>query len=470
MLFRSPRLRPEIDAAPYRHEGRDYYILHDASSLVPGHLVASPLAIWLVARLDGNASLLELHDRLQAEAGEDAPALHEMESIVRALEEACFLEGPRFDDWREQAARDFAARPERAATSAGLAYPDDPAVLAQSLDAWMSEAPPDEIPESVPANRSGDAAPSQPTRQAAASPARQPHASPHGNQDSQNSQDSRAAHPFRAPDSLREAPVAAVAPHIDYARGHAAYGQLYRELAKRRAPETVVALGVAHGALRGAVSVCPKDFALPGGVMKLDRERTEALAARGRLNGHDWLREAYAHHAEHSIELQAAWLRHIWPDTRLVPVLVSAPDEAGDAPSPTKGAEWDYAREREIFASILAEWLADPGKAMLLASVDLAHVGPGFGDTRPISEPFLEEVEEADRRFLAAIAAGGGQAAGRDIARGGNPFRLCGLGALDMLARALSLAVPEAAGRVLGYHQAATPELGQAVTFAAMVF
>ena len=427
MIPARPKIRPEIDAAPFRRGGREMYVLHDPTALAPGQLAVSPLVVWLAARLDGTASLLDLHDRLAAEAGDGTPPLSELAQALEAMDEALFLEGPRFDDWLQRQRNAFDASPLRAAASAGQAYPEDPDELGRLLDRMLAEAPPDEAEEAA---RTGGAS---------------------------------------GTPGATAAPWAAVAPHIDYARGGAGYGQLYRALSARRAPQAVVVLGVSHAPMEGAVCLCPKDYAVPGGAVAADPERLALLAEAGRRAGHDWTAQAFTHRSEHSVELQAVWLRHVWPGTPLVPALAAPlppPDGAG-------GGAADRAadrQEREAFARALAGLLSPAGRVMLLASVDLAHVGPRFGGRRPVSEPFLAEVEAADRGYLARLSEGGGVQAGQAIHDAGNPHHLCGLGALDLLARTLRLARGAAPGRLLGYHQAATPGLGQAVTFAAMVF
>jgi hypothetical protein len=42
----------------------------------------------------------------------------------------------------------------------------------------------------------------------------------------------------------------------------------------------------------------------------------------------------------------------------------------------------------------------------VVGGVDLAHVGPRFGDAEPNTPVFLAEVERADRAMLETITAG----------------------------------------------------------------
>ena len=108
---------------------------------------------------------------------------------------------------------------------------------------------------------------------------------------------------------------------------------------------------------------------------------------------------------------------------------------------------------------------AGSGEAMILASADLAHVGPRFGEDGEAEGRLLVAVEETDRKYLAAVSrsAGEGLAA---LAETGEDLRVCGSAAIFIL----GLALAGARTTLLGYHQAITPEMGEAVTYAAMTF
>ena len=59
----------------------------------------------------------------------------------------------------------------------------------------------------------------------------------------------------------------------------------------------------------------------------------------------------------------------------------------------------DPAKDSEIqrFVEALGETLASwPGRICLVGGVDLAHVGPRFGDSEPVTDAMLQEVAEDD--------------------------------------------------------------------------
>ncbi|MDR3212255.1 MAG: AmmeMemoRadiSam system protein B, partial [Planctomycetota bacterium] len=265
-----PKLRGEIDASPVTHEGTVYYIVYDRAGVAPARLAVTPLALEVASRLDGHTSVLDLTDQVRHATGV-VLTCSEVDAVVDTLDRSLFLDNAFFQDHLAQADRDFQASPLRPASSAGSAYPDDPGELATELERLLSSAPPPE--ESL-------------AREGAA-------------------------------------PAGAIVPHIDFSRGGHAYGQLYSFLRSRPAPKTVVVVGTAHLPLPGRYSLCLKDFATPLGQLPLDRERSEVI--RRHLAPYGGVEQGLlAHRGEHSVELQAVWLRHIYGDkVGLVPLLAA---------------------------------------------------------------------------------------------------------------------------------------------------
>ena len=404
-----PKLRDEIDAAPASRDGETFYILYDRAGVAASRLLVSPLGLLIAGRLDGSASILEIADALSREFG-GGVACHEVERIVDALDEALFLDGARFDDFQAQAARDFRAAPVRKAGSAGSAYSADPVVLAEELDAMMRDAP---LPEERPGR-------------------------------------------------LFAPPRGMIVPHVDYMRGAPGYGQAYRFLAEAPPPRTVVVIGTAHVPLHERFSLCDKDFDTPLGAVPVDRDLADSLR-RAVLPFCDVDRDMLAHRGEHSIELQAVWLRHVYGERiRIVPLLAASLGEFLDGERDPEEAAGEPALRA------VSAWLSEAvgrGGVMLMASADLSHVGPRFGDRQEVTGQFLAEVEDVDREYLEAVGARAGDGL-RSLAGHGDRHHVCGTASIFSMGQAL----PGARPVLLGYHQAVTPEMRQAVTYAAMVF
>ncbi len=100
----------------------------------------------------------------------------------------------------------------------------------------------------------------------------------------------------------------------------------------------------------------------------------------------------------------------------------------------------------------------------LVAGVDLAHVGPRFGDAEPNTPASLREVEAADRVMLQAVTDGDHARFYAGIAADGDSRRICGLSPIYTFLRVLA----GAPGRLIRYTQ--WPDAEGAVTFCAAAF
>jgi hypothetical protein len=99
-----------------------------------------------------------------------------------------------------------------------------------------------------------------------------------------------------------------------------------------------------------------------------------------------------------------------------------------------------------------------------VAGVDLAHVGPRFGDPDPNTAGSLATVERADRAMLESVVAGDARGFFAQVAADRDARRICGLSPIYSLLRLL----PTGPGRLLQYRQWPDPE--GAVTFCAVGF
>lgn len=142
-----------------------------------------------------------------------------------------------------------------------------------------------------------------------------------------------------------------IAPHAGYRYSGPIAGHAYAALGQSRGVERVVVAGPAHRVyVRGAAIPRASAFATPFGPMHVD------LDAMARLRDIEGVEANDAAHAfEHSIEVQLPFVRTLFPQASLVPIVV------GDA-------------EPALMASILeAVW--DAGTVLVVSS-DLSHYLP----------------------------------------------------------------------------------------------
>jgi AmmeMemoRadiSam system protein B len=403
--YEYPRLR-SIEAFPAEMSGQSVVCLRDPQHYSEAVVYLPLQAASVLGLFDGRHSLLDIQEAFARQFGTllfREPLL----KVIQSLDEHLLLDSSRFAAHRAQVDEAFRQARLRAAMLAGKSYPPDPEALRRQLDGYFTaeEGPGPTPPSPSAADLTG-----------------------------------------------------LVVPHIDFPRGGACYAWGYRELEGAPPVDRWVILGTVHASITQAFALTQKNFETPLGVIETDREFVDHLLRR---TGSRYLQDELAHRGEHSIEFQAVFLRHRLPagnPVRIVPILCGSLHRfVEDRRSPSQEAEI------EAFVAALRDAVADlGGRTAVVASADLAHVGPRFGDPRPITPGQLREIADADREMLAAVEAGDAEAFFRSVARDGDRRRICGLPPIYLALRVLS----GAWGRVLRYSQ--WPEPQGTVTFAAV--
>jgi len=252
--------------------------------------------------------------------------------------------------------------------------------------------------------------------------------------------------------------VGIVAPHLDYARGGSNYAAAYKclETGARERPDRVVVLGTNHFGLGDGVVMTEFGFETPLGTLRPDAAVLERLRD---AFGDKLFKDQVDFAGEHSVNLHLPWIQHLWGDVPVVAALV---------PDPTVAMiEDDGARvSAKEFAGGLKTVLAQAGgRTVVVASADLSHVGPQFGDRSPLDAARRREVEEADREVLREFIDGPDRMLSH-FQRNGNAARWCSIGNMFVAATA----VPHASREMVAYAQSAEPNGGAMVTSAALAF
>jgi AmmeMemoRadiSam system protein B len=223
-----------------------------------------------------------------------------------------------------------------------------------------------------------------------------------------------------------------ISPHIDYARGGHVYARVWaRAVGAARAAELAVILGTDHVSEGQALALTRQHYATPYGVLPtaVDAVDTlvEALGAEAALDGE------LHHRTEHSIELAAVWLHHVrgGEPCELLPILCgpfhrSAPSGLG-AYAPL-----------DLDALLDALRAATAGRrTLVVASADLAHVGPAFGG-RPVDMVGRARLQAADDALLAHICAGDAEGFMDQIRRVDDRNNVCGVTPIYLALRLLA--------------------------------
>jgi AmmeMemoRadiSam system protein B len=181
--------------------------------------------------------------------------------------------------------------------------------------------------------------------------------------------------------------------------------------------------------------------------------------------------EEWIHRDEHSLELQAVWLRYLWRDKTppWVPILVSSFERFATEQPPSK-VETVEGALRKMGESLRRR--AQKGeRIMVLAGVDLSHVGPRFGDPEDVTSEAKKLVEKKDRAALEHALHLKADDFYLSVASDGNKRKVCGLSALYTALRLIKALAGDAPGegKLLAYDQAEDPA-GGVVSFAGAVF
>jgi len=252
-----------------------------------------------------------------------------------------------------------------------------------------------------------------------------------------------------------------MAPHIDLDRGGRCYGHAYAHLRDADPRALFVVLGVVHGPADVPFAVTDKTFQTPLGSVQADHDFVHRLAEE---SGLPLFRDEWVHKNEHSVEFQVVWLQHLLGDQiRIAPILCAA-FEPLIGPGDGDPADCEPIR---AFTDALARRVAEhDGPLHLVAGVDLAHVGPEFGDPQRLGPRSLAAVETADRQMLELVTARDAEGFYRHVMRDGNGRRICGLTAIYAFLKAGAFRE----GRLVHYQQAVRDDGANGVTFASAVF
>ena len=153
--------------------------------------------------------------------------------------------------------------------------------------------------------------------------------------------------------------IGGLVPHAGWICSGAVAGKVFAALAATRQPSTIILLGGVHryGSRRAAV--------FSDGVWEtpLGHLETDSALARRVLEASDlFANDPRAHESEHSLEVQAPFIKHLFPSAKILPIMVPSTidsDKVG----------------RAVAVAIEAE----NRDAIVVGTTDLTHYGPDYG-------------------------------------------------------------------------------------------
>ncbi|MFH1117811.1 MAG: AmmeMemoRadiSam system protein B [Pseudomonadota bacterium] len=405
-----PKLR-SVEPVRFVHQGRQLVGLKDPLKLTDRMLCFSVEALPVLAMLDGNHSLPDIQADLSSRSGR-LVFLDDIKEIVHTLDEAALLEGERFKEAFDRLVKEYRSLPFRPCSHAGTSYSADPADLTGELRSYFENDGGPGLPDFF---------------------------------------------------SDERRPVGLIAPHIDIRAGGTCFARGYHALASGQPSDVYVILGTGHAGVEGMFTACTLDFQTPLGTVKTDRRFLELL---GRELGRDPAGEEILHAAEHVVEFQVVFLQYLFAGRReftIVPILCSLSHHIFE----------DRHRLVELrdrfhgFCRALKTACDEIGRSVcFVASADLDHIGPRYGDSFIPHKGTVAETLENDGRILRHLERLDVGSFVGDVARDNDSRRICGFSPITTMLHCMDATE----GSLLSLDYAQVDDRNSFVSFASMIF
>jgi AmmeMemoRadiSam system protein B len=361
-VMERPQLRPYLRADAEDRFGRRF-VVYDGLRLSDRFVRVTSVELEWLQLFDGRRSLRDVQALVMQQLGGQLIPLEVLYRLAERLDDALFLDGPRF--------RAAAEDPVRRPVCIGC-YQAEPELLRSQLRGLFTDPGGPGLP--------GDARPDGKLR-------------------------------------------AALVPHIDYARGGTSFAWGFKEIFERAAGSLFVIVGTSHYSGH-RFTLTRKHFRTPLGVVETDGAFIDRLVKHYGDGLFD--DELMAHLPEHSIELEVVLLQYLHEGKRpirIVPLVVGSFHDCIATRSEPSRRE-DIGR---MIAALQAAERETSEPVFYLISGDLAHIGPKFGDEAPVNERFLTRSKTQDDAILKQATAADPSAYFRVIAAESDERRICGL-------------------------------------------
>lgn len=405
-----PKLR-YIEAFPVEVDNLTRMYIRDPLSYAKTPLLLPYPTYFIITHFDGRHSLVDIQEAFARQFKQVLPR-EKISDIVRQLDQYHYLESERFAALRHEIHDAFYRAPVRDMAHADTCYSSRPDVFTEQTTAFFRSPQGPGLPQ---------------------------------------------------PEQTPTPPIRGlIAPHIDLRVGGTAYACGYKELAERCDADLFILLGTSHYGMENLFVATEKDYNTPLGPVKTDREFVRALQSRYR---EDLFADELLHRTEHSLEFQTLFLQYLFGNKRpftIVPLLVSSFHHMVLSKTPPVEVPRVAA-----FLDALKVTVAEGSKTVcFVAGVDFAHVGQKFGDEGPLTDAFLNWVENEDHRLIQALEKVDHADFFTQIAKDNDRRRVCGFAPMYTF---LHL-VEAKEGKLLKYDRSIDPATQSSVSFASMAF
>jgi len=393
-----------VDAFPVEEDGRKMYCIKDPQNSDITPLVVSELALYIMTFFDGNNSLDSVIATLKEKYGKEIERA-DLDSLVKMLDNSLLLENENYINHQQLIENNFFNSDTRKAYLSGLSYPESKEKLNNLLDDFFEKA--------------GDILPLK---------------------------------------NENEILRGLVSPHIDFTRGGTSYAVAYREIINKSNADTYLIFGTTHYAQNDNPFILTrKPFSTPLGTIDTDTDFLDRIEDKCKW---DLYEGEIFHRTEHSIEFQVVFLQHILKEKnfKIIPVLCNSFHQfIGNGSSPFED------QKISTFLTELKKIIDSYGDSVVvIAGVDLAHVGPKFGDKDQVDEKTLSWIRNRDAISLEYTEKIDAEGFYRSVEEEKDKRKICGLSSIYSM-----LKVTDASyGTILDYDNALEEDTGSVVTFA----
>ncbi len=368
---RLPKLRQDIQVFPASLRDQRVFVVNDPLHLSGESAVIPEGNAAFLHMFDGENTVRDLQLRMMQLRGNVLVMEEEARKFIDTLDSFYLLDTERFRQAREKVYAEFAALPTRPPHHAGKSYPAKPQELVDFMDDLFRAS---------------------------------------GNGDGARFQNLRAL----------------IVPHIDLRIGKKAYCLGYSTIRDLEF-DRVLFLCTGHYMGDFFFSLTEKDYETPLGPVPTDVDSVRFLK-KGMGKGMCPL--DFPHQMEHSAEFQAIFLRYLFPDKvfSAVPVLCGSLGRVlkiASKPSEIPGIKLFIDRVRDLLADSERRWL-------VVAGVDLSHVGPKFGHDSP-ARHMDSQFREHDRILLENVSDGDPGGFFSELKKVEDRYNVCGASPVAIL-------------------------------------
>jgi hypothetical protein len=400
-----PVLRRDIQPVATTVNGRQVIVFHDPYHLTDHSIAIDMKALPILQFLDGKHDLRDIQMIMMKQQGGSIVYISEIESFIEMLDSACLLNSEFFNNKMSRLRDEFGSRQNRLPVHAGKSYAAEPDQLAQFI------------------------------------------------QDVENNLNQ---------DNLRytrDNITGILAPHIDIKVAKETYINTYRCL-KGRHYDLVVIFGINHHEQEGLYCVSEKNYVTPYGEIETDRNVISELKRNlpeGTLTSDD-----FGHMTEHSIEFQTIFLHHYLQGSfSIVAILCGGVHEFIHQKKNFLADE----RFRGMVDVMKKLMQGGNNNILIVAGVDLSHVGIKFGDQVP-ADAILSQATSNDKKMLSFLALGDAESVFQNAVETQDRYRVCGLPAILLFASLFT----DCRADILHFDTYHERETHSAVNYASLIF